>query len=363
MAERISFSPGTMPYDAMLAAEHVARYLLARPLCTGKRVLDVACGEGYGTSFLRASGATTVVGIDIAKEAIEAANTRFAKPGITFIAGDALSPATFHGHGPFDLITCFETIEHVSSASRLLENLRAQLAPGGAIIISCPNDAIDTRRGIQNPFHQKTYSLQEFKDTTVAVLGPASQWLLGAPLTGLSILEEGNARLATHDDAMDLSLNAETIAQSLLLPAEKEHSVTPESATFFVGVWNATVAPAAVSTPLSRTAYIAPWLEIERLKSAADDPAGDVAHYRELALLSEERAREIRRIATFEKDTLVAEVTELRYFRDVAFHSRAHRIAAAYIRYASGDGLVARMLRLLRGIAGGSLRMVRKLAR
>ncbi|MBS7696844.1 MULTISPECIES: class I SAM-dependent methyltransferase [unclassified Chelatococcus] len=363
MAERISFSPDTMPYNAMLAAEHVARYLLAASLCNGKRVLDVACGEGYGASFLRANGAAMVVGVDIAQEAIEAANTRFACPGITFVAGDALSPATFDGHGPFDLITCFETIEHVSDATRLLENLRALLAPDGAIIISCPNDAIDASRGVHNPFHKRTYSLDEFKDTTVSVLGPASQWLLGSPLTGLSIIDEGNARLATRDTAMDLSLNSEAISQTLLLPAQKEHSVTPDNAAFFVGVWNATVAPAEVCAPLSRTAYIEPWLEIERLKKAVAAQAADNAHDRELARLSEERAREIRRIAAFEKDTLIAEVTELRYFRNVAYQSRAHRIAAAYIRHASGNSFVARTLRIFRNIAATGVRSMRRLVR
>jgi hypothetical protein len=79
--------------------------------------------------------------------------------------------------------------------------------------------------------------------------------------------------------------------------------------------------------------------------------------------VSEERAREIRRIAAFEKDTLVAEVTELRYFHDVAYQSRAHRVAAAYIRHASGGGFVARVLRLFRRIAGKCLRVVRKLVR
>src|SRR5690242_5479118 len=101
MAERISFTPGAMPYNAMLAAEHMARYVLAQPLCAGKRVLDIACGEGYGTSFLKSSGAASVVGIDISEEAIAAANARFGQAGVTFAAGDALSADAIQSFGPF----------------------------------------------------------------------------------------------------------------------------------------------------------------------------------------------------------------------------------------------------------------------
>ncbi|CAH1679081.1 Methyltransferase family protein [Hyphomicrobiales bacterium] len=363
MAERISFTPGATPYNTMLAAEHMARYLLAQPLCVGKRVLDIACGEGYGTSFLKESGAATVVGIDIAQEAIDAANARFAGPGITFLAGDALSPATFQGRGPFDLITCFETIEHVSDPSRLLGNLRDMLAPGGAIIVSCPNDAIDESRGIQNPYHQRMYTLQEFKETTEAVLGPATQWLLGTPLTGLTIIPCDSPKLQNGNTAMELALQTDAVERSFMIPAQKNQSVEAETATFFVGLWNASAQATQVIAPMSRPSYLEYWFEIERLKSVAADQAADIAHYRELARVSETRAREIRRIAAFEKDTLVAEVTELRYFHDVAYQSRAHRVAAAYIRHASGGGFVARVLRLFRRIAGGGLRVVRKLVR
>lgn len=363
MAERISFLPGAMPYSAMLAAEHIARYTIARPLAAGKRVLDVACGEGYGAALLREGDATGVVGVDISADAIAIARERFARDGITFHVGDALDPAVLAPLGPFDLITCFETIEHVSDARRLLDNLRDVLAENGTILISCPNDALDTARGIENPFHASTYSFADFKALTMAALGEASQWFLGTPLTGLGIVAEGDARLITRDASMALSLQGAAAPQSSLLPAQQEHGVSPETATFFMGIWNGTVDTTQVTAPLSRASFIEPWLEIDRLRLANAEQAIALAHFRELARVSEERVREIRRIAAIEKDTLIAEVTALRYFHDVAFQSRAHRLAAAYIRNATGNTPISRLLRGLRALGGKVIRALRGITR
>ena len=391
MAERISFTPGAMPYNAMLAAEHMARYILAQPLCGGKRVLDIACGEGYGASFLKSSGAASVVGIDISGEAIASANARFGQQGVTFAVGDALSAEAVRQFGPFDLITCFETIEHVSNPARLLGNLHDLMAPGGTIMVSCPNDSLEASRGIKNPYHQRTYTLKEFRETAEAVLGPATQWLLGTPLTGLTVLDCDAEQLRSLDTAMDLALRSVPLERSFMLPAQKDQSVEPETATFFVGIWNATASATQLVAPISRPSYLESWLEVERLRKAdaaqnveiehlrtveaaqnaeierlkkvdAEQKA-EIDYYRELALVSEERAREIRRITSFEKDTLVSEVTKLRYFHDVAYQSRAHRMAATYIRHASGDGFVARVLRMVRNIAAAGLRMLRRLTR
>ena len=68
--ERLHLAPGAMDYNSMLAAEHVVRYAFAAALCRGRRVLDVACGEGYGSAMLAAAGAAQVVGVDISQEAV-----------------------------------------------------------------------------------------------------------------------------------------------------------------------------------------------------------------------------------------------------------------------------------------------------
>ena len=62
LAERLQFG-SEMAYNAMDAAEHLARYAMLRSICVGKRVLDVACGEGYGSYLLAQWGAASVTAV------------------------------------------------------------------------------------------------------------------------------------------------------------------------------------------------------------------------------------------------------------------------------------------------------------
>src|SRR5215472_8753793 len=89
--ERYHFdsSDGRSSYNAYFAAEHLVRYHALRELVAGKRVLDVACGEGYGSYLLATWGAARVVGVDIAPDAIEVARRIFPHHNISYVLGDA----------------------------------------------------------------------------------------------------------------------------------------------------------------------------------------------------------------------------------------------------------------------------------
>ena len=78
--ERLHFDNG---------AEHFVRYAAAKTLAPGRCVLNIACGEGYGSWLLREWGAREVVGIDVSDEAIAVANTRFAREGVRFLLSNA----------------------------------------------------------------------------------------------------------------------------------------------------------------------------------------------------------------------------------------------------------------------------------
>lgn len=132
-----------------LATEHLARYEWACGLLPAARVLDCACGPGYGSAMLRRRGADCVVAVDLSPETIDSARERYAAPGIEFLAADALQ-LTPERVGRFDLIVSLETIEHVREPERLLDVFAALLAPGGTLALSCPNDAAF---GTDNPFH------------------------------------------------------------------------------------------------------------------------------------------------------------------------------------------------------------------
>ncbi|MDH6592660.1 SAM-dependent methyltransferase [Variovorax sp. TBS-050B] len=258
MIERLHFNTG-MAYESMLAAEHLSRYRLLSEACKGKRVLDVACGEGYGSSLLKKWGADSVVGVDISQDAITVANEHFANSGITFRTGDACNlDRLLSGEEPFDLIVSFETIEHVRDVSSLLRSIRDRLALGGMIVISCPNDS-GVAGGERNEFHLKTYTFAEFRHATTGVLGDAAQWLLGMPVIGFGICDASDRwaqRAGTH---LSTLVEGSDAVASQFLPAQLGHEVDFEKASFYVGVWGAPLPRVLIAAPISHRAYVRPW--------------------------------------------------------------------------------------------------------
>jgi 2-polyprenyl-3-methyl-5-hydroxy-6-metoxy-1,4-benzoquinol methylase len=118
----------------LVASEHLLRYHWAGELVRGKRVLDAGCGTGYGAAMLAEAGAAHVVGIDIAEEAVaRAAEVSDAE----FVVGD-VHELPFPDDA-FDVVTCFEVIEHVEGTEQVVAELTRVLAPGGVLLISSPN--------------------------------------------------------------------------------------------------------------------------------------------------------------------------------------------------------------------------------
>jgi 2-polyprenyl-3-methyl-5-hydroxy-6-metoxy-1,4-benzoquinol methylase len=111
------------------------RYEIAARYISGKRVLDIACGVGYGSKMLRLAGATTVVGVDVSAETVRYAQQRYQIPGVEFICADA---EQFEWSDQFDVIVSFETIEHLPNPIKFLENVRSLLVPDGDFVLSVP---------------------------------------------------------------------------------------------------------------------------------------------------------------------------------------------------------------------------------
>jgi SAM-dependent methyltransferase len=143
-----------------LFAEHRARYEFAARFARGQRVLDLACGSGYGTPILRAGGASEVVGVDLNVAAIAYARERYGGNGVSFHRGDAYDPPPL---GPFDLIVSFETIEHLEFPERFLSACGALLAPAGMMFVSTPyRYRMNPDGSPLNPFHQREWQADEF---------------------------------------------------------------------------------------------------------------------------------------------------------------------------------------------------------
>ncbi len=145
------FLPGCV---GEIVYEHWHRYAFATRLAAGRRVLDVACGEGYGSALLSRES-TFTLGVDISVEAVAHAHERYSRSGTcAFVRGscDRLPVAS----GTFDLIVSFETIEHVDADAQraMLGEFARVLAPGGSVLLSSPNKALYSDvNSVKNEFH------------------------------------------------------------------------------------------------------------------------------------------------------------------------------------------------------------------
>ena len=141
-----SAQPGEMPFtgerlvtaiasDIMM--EHLHRYGLAIDRCDDKVVLDIASGEGCGSSLL-AGRALRVYGVDISSEAVEHASKKFQTPNLEFLQGraDAI-PVADH---EIELAVSFKTLEHHDLHDEMMRELRRVLKADGLLIISTPDE-------------------------------------------------------------------------------------------------------------------------------------------------------------------------------------------------------------------------------
>lgn len=112
-----------------------------RPL-SGKRALDAGCGAGLLCEPLARLGAE-VTGVDAAPENIAAARSHAEAMGlgIDYRQGE-LSALGLSG---FDLVCSLEVIEHVTDKAAFLASLADALAPGGLMVLSCPNRTPQSR--------------------------------------------------------------------------------------------------------------------------------------------------------------------------------------------------------------------------
>jgi SAM-dependent methyltransferase len=173
-----------------IAHEHWHRYAFARRFVTGRRVLDVACGEGYGSALL-ADVAQSVVGVDIAHGAIAHARESYAsRPNLRFVEASAASLPL--ADGVVDAVVSFETIEHLArdDQPRMLAEIARVLSPRGVLVLSAPNPAeYSQARGYRNPFHEHEPARDEM-ETLLGRAFAAQRWFAQRRYFGSSIWSE-----------------------------------------------------------------------------------------------------------------------------------------------------------------------------
>src|SRR5215218_4937665 len=134
----------------------------------GRRVVDMACGEGYGSDVL-ARNAASVVGVDANPEAHEHARLRYQRPSLRFERDLVESFAE-----PCDAVVFLQTIEHVQDPGAILEHFKSMLAPGGVAYVSTPNLLTLAPPGAEkseNPWHLREYRAAEFGELCRAHFG------------------------------------------------------------------------------------------------------------------------------------------------------------------------------------------------
>ena len=188
--ERLTNSAGPQ-----VEIEHLHRYFVARTLCRGLDVLDIACGEGYGSAFL-AQTARSVVGVDVDQATVAHASAAYAEPNLRFLEGDArripLPDACV------DAVVSFETIEHLYEHDAFLAEVRRVLRPGGRFVVSSPErDVYSPTGAASNPYHVRELTRAEL----VALLSGAFVHVAlqgQRPILGSALVTESPARLARN---------------------------------------------------------------------------------------------------------------------------------------------------------------------
>lgn len=137
-----------------IAYEHWHRYAACASIVENKKVLDIACGEGYGTALL-ARTASHVVGVDIEEAAVSHARKQYAdQANASYAVGDACSIP--FADGSFDVVVSFETLEHLEDQDGMLAEITRVLTPQGLLVISSPDKHnYSDARNYHNPFHVK----------------------------------------------------------------------------------------------------------------------------------------------------------------------------------------------------------------
>ena len=149
-----------VPAETYWFSRHLAVYRWIAARCGGLEVVDLACGEGYGSAVL-AERAARVVGVDANPEAHEHARLKYTSAGLAF-ERDLVE----RFWEPCDAVAFLQTIEHVPDPAAVLDRLRSMLRPGGVAYVSTPNVLTLAPPGAErseNPWHLREYRPEEFR--------------------------------------------------------------------------------------------------------------------------------------------------------------------------------------------------------
>ncbi|KAB7690406.1 methyltransferase domain-containing protein [Plesiomonas shigelloides] len=234
--ERLNLSE--KPEHALAEASiHCARYANILPLVKNKTVLDIACGEGYGSALLKKAGAKRVVAVDISSESIEQARKIFGQYGVEYLVGDATRVAELCGKEIFDIVISIETIEHLEQPHDFLHAIKLSAKKDAVFYITCPNDYwYYPKETESNPYHLKKYSFEDFSELTIPILGDNVQWGIGTAVFGFGTIPLDNAKFDKLGKSWIDVINTET---TVCVSNLSDSAANMHNCSYYVGLWNA----------------------------------------------------------------------------------------------------------------------------
>jgi GT2 family glycosyltransferase/glycosyltransferase involved in cell wall biosynthesis/SAM-dependent methyltransferase len=299
--------------DVQVVYEHFHRYLWAAGLVAGRRVLDIASGEGFGSALL-ARTAESVVGIDIDETSVRHSRLNYALANLRFEPGDARDLSAF-ADGSFDAVVAFEVIEHIAEQERMLDEVKRVLVPGGLLIVSTPDREPYDQASGENPFHVRELDRDEFGALLSSKFAHVGMWgqrtVTGSSLTRLDERPAG----------------AEPAARTYFIErAGEEWRVAPGvSPLYLVGLASDGELPEA---PANSSLHDGGIQLVRAAEKAAADAVGRMQEEHDhLARELERERHEFERYSARTEDELTAQRRELERLRAKTAHD-AHRISS-----------------------------------
>ena len=225
--------PGTVEWDAYFG-NHIFRYqfALTRLQARGsKKILDAACGVGYGTNFLATAGMQELIGVDRDAPALKLAADKFSHPALKFLQDDCHTLAAASLHGMYDAVVSFETLEHLPDPVAFLKQSYALLQTGGMLIISTPNASVTSPAGKTDwEYHEKEYTADELK-TLLETAGYSNVELYGQSFSPVGKLRQELRGELNTINSNPFNRAGRWIQQ--ILKGHKPKAVLPEKAEDF----------------------------------------------------------------------------------------------------------------------------------
>lgn len=136
--ERVDINEQGSPWHE----EHLSRYVHAAEYFKGKRVLDIACGTGFGSKYIATQKPSYLYSADVSEEAILITQSKLKNESVLNEVGIQDGTNTTFPDSNFETIISIETIEHIDQDMAFLRELHRILTPNGTLILSTPNGLV-----------------------------------------------------------------------------------------------------------------------------------------------------------------------------------------------------------------------------